>query len=127
MGFEAVKLDHVRRVHGEVYHQITSQDIVDLPDPEKVVLLAVTRALRTRRSAYVSFEDIRKECAAASEDLGVKLENVDYAVQDLGDRGIIDIRSLTRIGIRDIPTEELIRYLDNLLERVRSGLGEHEG
>jgi len=45
----------------------------------------------------------------------------------LSDRGIIDIRSLTRIGIRDIPTEELIRYLDNLLERVRSGLGEHEG
>lgn len=126
-GSETVKLDHVRRVHGEIYHQITSQDIVDLPDFEKVVLLAVARTLRIKKSAYVSFEDIRKECAVASEDLGVKLENVDYAVQDLGDRGIIDIRSLVRIGISDIPTEELIKYLDNLVERVRSGLGESEG
>ena len=127
MGSETLKLDYVRRVHGEVYHQITSQDIIDLPDNEKVVLLAVARALRSKRSAYVSFEDIRNECAIASEDLGIKLENVDYAVQDLGDRGIIDIRSLVRIGISDIPTEELIKYLDNLRERVRSGLSEREG
>ena len=127
MGSETLKLDYVRRVHGEVYHQITSQDIIDLPDNEKVVLLAVARALRSKRSVYISFEDIRNECAVASEDLGIKLENVDYAVQDLGDRGIIDIRSLVRIGISDIPTEELIKYLDNLVERVRSGLSEREG
>ncbi len=126
-GSETVKLDHVRRVHGEVYHEITSQDIVDLPDAEKVVLLAVARALRSRRSVYVSFEDIRGECAFVSEDLKMKLENVDYAVQDLGDRGIIDIKSLVKIGISDIPTEDLIRYLDNLIDRVRSDLREQEG
>lgn len=56
----------------------------------------------------------------------MKLGDVDYAVQELDDRGIIDIRSLVRIGISDIPTEELIKYLDNLVERVRSDLNERK-
>jgi cell division control protein 6 len=125
-GSETVKLDYVRHVHGEVYHQITSQDIIDLPYNEKIVLLAVARTLRNKRSAYVSFEDIKDTCGLVSEELGVKLKDVDYAVQDLGDRGIIDIRSLVRIGISDIPTEELIKYLDNLVERVKGGLDEQK-
>ncbi len=121
-GSDTVKLDHVRRVHGEIYHEITSQDIIDLPDDEKIVLLATARALRNKKSAYVSFEDIRNECSFASEDLNVKLGNVDSAVQDLGDRGIIDIKSLVQIGISDIPAEDVIQYLDNLIGRVKSGL-----
>jgi cell division control protein 6 len=125
-GSETVKLDYVRHVHGDFYHQITSQDIIDLPYNEKIVLLAVARTLRNKRSAYVSFEDIKDTCGLVSEELGVKLKDVDYAVQDLGDRGIIDIRSLVRIGISDIPTEELIKYLDNLVERVKGGLDEQK-
>ena len=125
-GFGTLKLDYVRRVHGEVYHEITSQDIMDLPDSEKITLLAVARALRNKRSTYVSFQDIQSESAFLSEELKVKLENVDYAVQDLGDRGIIDVKSLVKIGISDIPTDELIRYLDNLMERVRSDINENE-
>ena len=125
-GSETVKLDNVRLVHGNFYSQITSQDIVDLPYNEKVVLLAVARTLRSKKSAYVSFKDINNMCELVSEEINVKLEDVDYAVQDLGDRGIVDIRSLVRIGISDIPTEELIKYLDNLMERVRSDLDERK-
>ncbi len=121
-GSETVKFDYVRRVHGEVYHQITSEDILDLPYNEKLVLLAVARALRSKRTAYCSFKDINNQCELVSEELNMKLDDVDYAVQDLDDRGIIDIRSLVKIGISDVPTEELIKYLDNLVERVRSDL-----
>lgn len=117
-GAETVRLDHVRRVHGEIYHQITSQDIMDLPSHEKVVLQALARALRGKRSAYVSFEDIQKECVSLSVDLGVRLENVDHAVQDLSYRGLVDIKSLVQIGISDVPVEDLERYLDNLMDRV---------
>jgi cell division control protein 6 len=124
---DIVELDYIRRVHGTFYHEITSEDILDLPDHEKLVLLAVARALRSQRRAYVAFEDIRSACDLASEELEVTLGNLDYAVQDLGDRGIIDIRSLVQIGIRDIPTEELIGYLDNLVDRVRRGLHEDDG
>ncbi|MDQ1281502.1 MAG: ORC1-type replication protein [Thermoproteota archaeon] len=123
-GSDTVELDYVRRMHGEVYHQITSEDILDLPYNEKLVLLAVARTLRSKKSAYVSFKEINDQCELVSEELNVKLGDVDYAVQDLDDRGIIDIRSLVRIGISDIPTEELIKYLDNLVERVRSDLNE---
>ena len=45
--------------------------------------------------------------------------DVDCAVQDPDDRGIINIRSLVRIGIGDVPTEELIKYLDSLVETGR--------
>jgi len=125
-GTDSVKLDQVRRVHGEIYHQITSEDIMDLPNYEKAVLLALARALRSKRTAYVSFEDIQKECVSLSEDLGLRLENVDQAVQDLGYRGLVDIKSLVQIGISDIPVEDLIRYLDNLMERVRSEIHERK-
>ncbi|RLI33664.1 hypothetical protein DRO66_09855 [Candidatus Bathyarchaeota archaeon] len=126
LGSDTIKLDYIRRVHGELYHEITSEDILDLPDNEKIVLLAVARALRTKRSAYISFEDIRSACDLASEEFEVKLDKLDYAVQDLNDRGLVDVRSLVQIGISDIPIEELIRYLDNLMERVRSGLNEDQ-
>ncbi|MFH0896775.1 MAG: AAA family ATPase [Candidatus Bathyarchaeota archaeon] len=126
-GSDTVKLDYVRRAHGEVYHEITSQDIMDLPNKGKVVLLAIARALRSKKSAYVSFEDIKLECGIILEELGIKLENIDYTVQDLSDRAIIDIKSLTQIGISDIPTEDLIRYLDNLMDRVRNDLHGHKG
>ncbi len=125
-GAERVRVDHARKVHGEVYHQITSQDIMDLPGYEKVVLLAVARALRNRRSAYVSFEDIQSECSSLSEDLGFRLERVDQVVQDLGYRGLVDIKSLVQIGISDVPAEELAKYLDNLIDRVRSGISERK-
>ncbi|MFH0748635.1 MAG: AAA family ATPase [Candidatus Bathyarchaeota archaeon] len=125
-GSETLKLDYVRRVHGEVYREITSQDLMDLPDPEKVVLLAVARTLRNKKAAYVSFQDIQSEAAFVSEDLQIKLENLDYAIQDLGDRGMIDIKSLVHIGISNIPTEDLIRYLDSLVDRIKGDLREHE-
>ena len=38
-------------------------------------------------------------------------------LQDLGDRGIVQIKSLTQIGIADIPTEGLIEYLNSLMGR----------
>jgi len=126
-GSDTIELDYVRRVHGEFYHQITSEDILDLPDHEKMVLLAIARALRSKRTAYVSFEEIREMCELTSEEFGIKLEDLDFAVQDLGDRGIIDIRSLVQIGISEVATEDLIVYLDNLVERLRSGLNEDEG
>jgi len=125
-GAENVRLDHARRVHGEIYHQITSQDILDLSSHEKAVLLAVARALRGKRSTYVSFEDIQKECVRLSEDLSFKLENVDHAIQDLGYRGLVDIKSLVKIGISDAPVEELVKYLDNLMDRVGSELRERK-
>ena len=125
-GSEAIILDHVRGIHGEIQHVITSQDIFDLSDNEKAVLLAIARVLRGKQSAYASFEEIRNGCELVSESLKVKVGNVDYAVQDLVDRGIVEVKSLVEIGISSIPTQDLAKYLDNLVERIRSNLHDRE-
>ncbi len=123
---DTIVLDYVRGIHGEIQHVITSQDIFDLSDNEKAVLLAIARVLRSKQSVYASFEEIRNECEFVSESLKVAVRNVDYAVQDLADRGIVEVKSIVEIGISSIPTRDLAKYLDNLVERVRSGLHDSE-
>jgi cell division control protein 6 len=125
LGMEEILPDHVRRVHGEICHAITSEDILSLPDKEKIVLLSVARILRNRRSPYISFKDIREDYGIILEEFQMKpIRDLEDCVQDLLDRGIIDFKSITRIGITGVPTENLIKYLDNLIERVKSGLSE---
>jgi len=122
-GSGRVLLDHVRRVHGETYPMITSEDIMNLEDRKKIVLLAVARALKTKRTAYVSLRDIRETLSVVCEESDVKpIDHAEEYVQDLSDRGIVDIKSLTSIGISGIPTEDLDRFLDNMIERVKSEL-----
>jgi len=121
-GLDRVLPEHIRKVHGEIYHQITSEDILELPDDEKLVLLAVARILRNRRTPYVTFSEIQGGSDLVAEEYGMRLRNIDRLLQDLGDRGIVQIKSLTQIGIADVPTEGLIRYLNNLMERVETGL-----
>ncbi len=123
-GSKKILPEHVRKVHGETHHLITTEDIMDLPEKEKVVLLGVVRSLQGMGSPYVSLRDVRSFCGVVSEELGLRpIEDVEGYVQDLHDRGIVDIRSLTKIGISGVPTEDLFRFLDNIVERVRSGIG----
>ena len=122
-GSSRVLLDHVRRVHGETYPMITSEDMMNLHDREKIVLLAVARSLKTKRVAYVSLSDIRDTLGMVCEEFEAKpIENAEEYIQDLCDRGMVDIKSLTSIGISGIPTEDLDRFLDNIIERVKSEL-----
>ncbi|MFQ6077373.1 MAG: hypothetical protein ACE5Z5_14805 [Candidatus Bathyarchaeia archaeon] len=50
------------------------------------------------------------------------IEDVDECVQDLCDRSIIDLKSLLQIGISGVPTEDLDRFLNNTIERLRSDI-----
>jgi len=43
-------------------------------------------------------------------------------LEDLHDSGIVEINSLTSIGISDVPTEALNRFLDILMERIKAGI-----
>ena len=116
--------DHVRHVHSAIHHQVTSDDIVKLPHEEKLVLLAVARALRSRKTPYATFGEIQENYELVAEEHEMKLRSIDRLLQDLGDRGIIQVESLTRIGIGDMPIEMLMRQLDDVLGRPETGLGE---
>ena len=122
-GDREVSPEHVRRVHGEVHHIITTEDILNLPEEEKVVLLGIARSLRVSKSPYISLKSIRESTAEVCEEYNVKMvADLEGFVQDLHDRGVIEIKSLKKIGISGVTAKELSEYLDNLIERIKNGL-----
>ncbi len=123
LGHEVVLPEDVRRVHGETHPHITSEDILDLPDEGKVALMAVARSLQIEESPYVSLRRIREMCGVVCEEYGLKPLDTDEHVQDLADRGIVEIKSLTKVGMSGIPSVELYGFLDNLMDRVKERLG----
>jgi cell division control protein 6 len=123
-GISKILPEHVRHVHSAIHHQITSDDIAELPHEEKLVLLAVARALRSRKTPYVTFSEIQESYDLVVEEYEMNLRSIDHLLQDLSDRGIIQVESLTRIGIGDMPIEMLIRQLNDVLGRPETALGE---
>jgi len=118
-GDERIELDHVRRVHGETQHTITSEDLLNLPEVEMYVLMAVIRALKVKKVPYVTLKDIRASHQILSEERKLKpIYDVEERLQDLHDRGIIEVASLTRIGISGAPAEQLETFLDAIIRRV---------
>jgi archaeal cell division control protein 6 len=121
---ERVRLDHVRLVHGELHPSITEEDIMNLPKKEHViVLLAVVRSLRNKEeSPYASLKDIRTGMNLLSQEMKIKpVDDLETYVQDLHDRGLIEIRSLNEIGIPGASTRILEGYIESLLRRIEDG------
>lgn len=126
-GAEAITPEHIRRVVNATNPSVTEEDIANLPQSEKLVLLGVVRALKSSRRPYTSLKEIRLSTGVVWEEHNLKPLNVDEVeecVQDLHDRGIIEIKSLNSIGITGVPTEALHRFLDTLIERIKGGLNE---
>lgn len=125
LGETQIKPDHVRRVQSETHPTITTQDILDLNMHGKLMLLAIVRNLEDKHSPYVSLPEIRDTYAVICEEKKLKpQENVEEIIDDLLSRQIIEMKSLMRITISDVPAEKLRRYLNGIMERVMHGLGE---
>lgn len=120
-GADAIRPEHVRRVHAETDHAVTSEDILNLNEEERIVLLGLARALSSKNASYVTLKEIRSFTAVAVEEFGrTPLPEVEEQVQDLKDRGFVDVKSLTQIGIGGVPAQQLGRLLEGIMERVRS-------
>jgi len=124
-GSERIELDHVRRVHGETHHVITSEDLLNLPEVEMYVLMSVIRALKLKKMPYVTLKDIRASHQILCEERKMKpIHDVEECLQDLHDRGIIEVASLTKIGISGAPAEQLETFLDTIIRRGEETRGE---
>ncbi|MEM2126994.1 MAG: AAA family ATPase [Candidatus Bathyarchaeia archaeon] len=124
-GADRILPEHVRRVHAESFHTVTTEDIEGLPDAERITLLAVARTLRFRKSPYASMREIRQMVEALCEELRLKpIGDVEELLQDLYDRGIIDVKGPARIGISGVALEDLDRFLKSLIARVGGSLVE---
>ncbi len=59
-------------------------------------------------------------CSLVCEERKLKaIDEIEEYVQDLADRDIVDIKSLMSIGISKVSTEDLERFLEGLIERIR--------
>jgi len=125
LGSNRVLPDHVRKVYSEINPTITSEDIMNLDEHGKVVLLALLRSLQAKKSAYVGLREVRKSYKVVCEEFNVKpIEELEEYVQDLVYRGIVDMKSLMELGISGASLIDLERFLNNLRQRLRQGLDE---
>ncbi|RJS93408.1 hypothetical protein CW705_01655 [Candidatus Bathyarchaeota archaeon] len=119
-GFNKVLPDHVRKVYSEINPSITSEDIISLDKNGKLILLALVRSLRSSGSAYVGLRDIRRNYQIICEEFNLEpTERFEECLQDLIYRGIIEMKSLTEIGISGASLIDLEQFLNNLMERLR--------
>lgn len=126
-GRGTLSLEDVRRVHGATYPGITTADIMCMDEAERLVLWGLLRALRREKKAYVSLRSIRDAYEIICEEQGAEpIEEIEEQVQDLIYMGIVDMKSLTEFGVSGVSIEDLERFLDMIVEKLKRGLDEDE-
>ena len=89
---------------------------------ERLILLALVRSLKLNGSAYVGLRDIYRSYKVVCEEFDVKpTEKFEEYLQDLIYRGLVDMKSLTEIGISGASVIDLEDFLNSLAERLRKG------
>jgi cell division control protein 6 len=106
-GQERVTLEHVRKVHGQTHPTITTEEIEQLSKNHVISLVAVVRALKSRKKQYVELKDVRLHAAELAEQLGVKKMEVEDYLDDLKTRRLVEMRSLKEIGLHGASLAEL--------------------
>ena len=106
-GTGRVTLDHVRKVHGQVHPLITTEEIEQLSRNHLVSLMALVRALKSKKKPYVELKDVRLYATELVEQLGMKKIDVEDYLDDLKARKLVDIKSLKEIGLHGASLAEL--------------------
>ncbi len=106
-GEERVTLEHIRKVHGQTSPTITTEEIEQLSRNHVISLVAVVRALKSKKKQYVELKDIRLHAAELAEQLGIKKMEVEDYLDDLKSRRMVDMRSLREIGLHGASLAEL--------------------
>ncbi len=112
--------EHGRKVIAQTSPMLSVEDLLELPDRGKIVLLAVARSLH-KEQPYASLPEIRENVAVVCEEFGLKpIDEIEECLQELVDRRIIDLRSLLKIGISGVPVQDLNRFLDPLVKSMKA-------
>jgi cell division control protein 6 len=106
-GSGRIKLDHVRKVHGQIHPSITTEEIEQLSKNHLVSLMALARALRSKKKPYVGLKDVRLYSSELADQLGIKRVDIEDYLDDLSQRKMVDIKSLKAIGLHGTSLSEL--------------------
>ena len=116
-GTGRLTLDHIRKVHGQIHSSINTAEIEELSKSQIFTLMAVVRALRTKKKQYVELKEIRIRAQELSEEFKLKKLDVEDYLNDLETRKIIEIRSLKEIGMHITSLHELEPILQKRIKR----------
>jgi cell division control protein 6 len=116
-GTGRVLVDHIRKVHGQIHPSITTPDLEELPKNQILTLLALIRALRTKKRQYVDLKEIRLSASELAEEFKIKKLDVEDHLDDLNTKNIIEIKSLKEIGLQIKSLNELEPMLQRQINR----------
>ena len=116
-GTGRVLADQVRKVHGQIHPSVTSLDVEELSKNQILTLIAIIRALKTKKRQYVDLKEIRLQAALLAEEFKIKKLDVEDHLDDLNVKNIIEMRSLKEIGIYAKSLTELEPLLQREIDR----------
>jgi cell division control protein 6 len=116
-GTGRVLTDQVRKVHGQIHPSITSLDVEELSKNQILTLIAIIRALKTKKRQYVDLKEIRLHASLVAEEFKIKKLDVEDHLDDLNIKNIIEMRSLKEIGIHAKSLTELEPLLHGEIDR----------
>jgi len=117
-GSGRVTLDHLRKVHGQIHPSITTEEIEQLSKNHVLSLMALVRALRSKKKPYVGLKDVRLYASELADQLGIKKIDIEDYLDDLNTRKLVDIKSLKAIGLHGASLAELEPVL---MRKVKEG------
>jgi DNA-binding MarR family transcriptional regulator len=94
-------------VHGQIHPSITSEEIEQLSKNHLVSLMALVRALRSKKKPYVGLKEVRLYASELADQLGMKKIDIEDYLEDLRERKLVDIKSLKAIGLHGASLAEL--------------------
>jgi len=106
-GTGRVTLDHLRKVHGQMHPSITTEEIDQLSKNHLLSLMALVRALRSKKKTYVGLKDVRLYASELTDQLGMKKIEIEDYLDDLNTRRLVEIKSLKAIGLHGASLAEL--------------------
>src|SRR5256712_13218229 len=116
-GTGRILMDQIRKVHGQIHPSITTLDIEELPKNQILTLIALIRALRTKKRQYVDLKEIRLHASELAEEFRIKKLDVEDHLDDLNAKDIIEIKSLKEIGLQIKSLNELEPMLQRQINR----------
>ncbi|MEM0123032.1 MAG: AAA family ATPase [Conexivisphaerales archaeon] len=120
-GNDAITVEHIRTVMNITSPFITREDLELLSPELKVVLLSVARALKIESEGYTSLDKIvemHKEVCNTMHIREIELKEFIKALQELDDRGLIDVKGVAKIGISGAPIHNLDDFLTYIMSRL---------
>jgi cell division control protein 6 len=106
-GAGRVLLDHLRKVHGKIHPSITTEEIEQLSKNHLLSLMALVRALKSKKKAYVALKDVRLYASELADQLGMRRIDIEDYLEDLKARKLVEIKSLKEIGLHGASLAEL--------------------